>query len=1016
VISSVTTLAARGLFALALVSSPLASAFSTHSSWSVQSWRSDDGLPNNDVTGIAQTPDGYLWVATFSRPARFDGEQFEEFFLKNIVPDFNDKLTALAPARKGGLWMGMQHGTVILLNANAGQLFTNGLPDKAVQAILQDQHGALWITYQGATVYRIDASSSRAVPVTEGMPLSRSRSVCSLALDDRGRVWAVKDGVLGLLHDGRFEMRAQLSDATARLTAANSGGLWVCSGSRLFRYRDGQKIQDLGTFFPALADAGPTALLEGRNGDVWIGTADNGLFHYDGSGFENVTVSAANISSLFEDREGNLWVGTGNGGLNRVRPRVVRLETADTGLPFNTVQSVCEDRDGLIWVTTQNGALARREGSGWKTISAGAGWPGGRASCVAADETGAVWVGTRDHLLHCWKDGQFRTWARPDGIVGREIHALVADHRGDLWIGEESPDVVQRLHGGKLQTFEMPPGIRVIRAMAEDRSGNIWAGTTRGILLKLTADGVVTDETSHTTGVPLSIRCLHAGYDGTLWIGYADDGIGWLRNGCFFRATSAQGLSDDTISQIVLDRDGWVWLGSDHGIFKVRQSELEHVAKGAPAKLRCVRYGQSEGLLSVEATVGDSPGALCTSDNEFLMPLRTGLAVIDPRKLPEQREPPPVLIRQVSVDDHVVAAYRSEAPASDVVDLHHPGATLTLAPSHRRLKFAFTALSFAAPENVVFKYRLQGFDEDWVDTGNQRTATYPKLPPGRYQFAVMACNGDGVWSDAVALFTFSVRPFLWQTWWFRIGAIALFLGATAGVVRYVSFRRLRSQLQKLEQQAALDRERARIARDIHDDLGGRLTQAELLIAMAQRSAPEERDGRLRDISSTVRAVGESLDEIVWAVNPRHDTLPHLLNYVGQFAIEFLQSADIRCRVDFPDNPPRRALPPEIRHSLFLAIKETLNNVVRHSGASEAWIRASVESDALNLTIEDNGQGMKQKEESQGADGLRNMRQRMEEMGGRFEIQSRPSGGTRVLLVLPGLSQMQISHGNGNGEH
>jgi len=316
------------------------------------------------------------------------------------------------------------------------------------------------------------------------------------------------------------------------------------------------------------------------------------------------------------------------------------------------------------------------------------------------------------------------------------------------------------------------------------------------------------------------------------------------------------------------------------------------------------------------------------------------------------------------------------------------------------LKFDFTALSYTAPENVRFRYQLEGFDSGWNDAGTQRSVSYSRLAAGTYLFRVMACNGSGVWNTRGATFAFTVAPFFWHTWWFDLAALAIFTTLVVAVVRYISFRRLRDRLRRLEQQAALDKERARIARDIHDDIGGRLTEVELLIESANRTPRERWNGQMHRISATVRQMGESLDEIVWAVNPRHDTLPHLMDYLGQYAIQFFQAADIRCRVDFPDDLPPQAIPPEARHHLFLAVKEALNNVVRHARATEVWLRVAIDNDRLQLVVEDNGRGFDGVPDHFTADGLLNMRRRMEELDGGFRVESRTDAGTRVSFTLP----------------
>jgi signal transduction histidine kinase/ligand-binding sensor domain-containing protein len=984
--------------------------------WALCTWKSDDGLPNNHVTGLAQTPDGYLWVATFSRPARFDGVQFEDFLLRDFGLESNQKITALQLGRDG-LWMGTSHGQIAFLDSKTARVFTNNLPDKVTQTLTEDGEGFLWATYQsGVVVSRIEGGAVASFTTQDGLPGPEGpgRFACSLARDDKGRVWFAKSGHVGIIRKGRFEKLLQLPPVTARLAGARGGGVWICSDGRLLKFSEGKALQESGRFAPSGACAEPSVLFEDRRGGIWIGTSGDGLFHYDGSHFEAVPTSDEAITCLTEDREGNIWVGTESGGLDRLRPRVIEMESEGTGLPFGTVQSLCEATNGTIWATTQNGLLLRERNGAWETLSTNANWPGGRATCVAADKTGAIWIGTKEHELHCWRDGQFTTLSRADGIAGREIHALLSAKNGDVWIGDETPDVVQRLRDGRLDTYQMPPNVRIIRAMAEDAAGNIWIGTSGGKLVRI-ANGVVSDETGDTTGAALSIRCLYAAMTGALWIGYADEGIGCLKDGHFAHLDSEQDFPEKNMSQIVADDEGWLWFGGDRGIFKARQSELDALAAGRGARANYVRYGQSEGLFSLEANCGDSPGAIRGTDGRLWIPMRRALAIADPNHLRDDSQPP-LLIKRVTVDDQTVASYGGMAAARSEIDLRETQAGLRLPPGHHRLRFEFTALSFGAPENVRFRYKLEGFDDNWVDGGTERAVSYSRLAAGDYLFRVTCCNGSGVWNEKEAKFAFAVAPFIWQAWWFRFTTLAALVTVIAALVRYISFRRLRLKLQRLEQQAALDKERSRIARDIHDDLGGRLTEVELMIELAQRTPPEKLNGQMRRISATVQQVGESLDEIVWAVNPRHDTLPRLMDYLGQYAIQFLQTAGIHHRVDFPEEFPQRTVPPETRHNLFLAVKEALNNVARHAQATEARLRVSLAGDFLKIAIEDNGRGFDGAPKDSCADGLENMRRRMGEIGGDFQIESTPGAGTRILLTLRIPGEMRFANQSQDAHH
>lgn len=959
------------------------------SGWLVHAWKSDDGLPNNKVTGLAQTADGYLWVANPSHLARFDGHHFENVRLENIASTLFQKPTALLASRAGGLWVGMDQGAVIYLNGERTKIFTNDLPAEYVQSLAEDTGGNLWIAFRDGNVCRIHDGKVTPFGSANGLP---PRGQCSLAADSRGQIWCAKGNRLGQLDGERFVQVCALPENIAGLAAASGGGVWLASSSHLFRCDSGGKPQDCGAY--AAGKAGQTPLLEDSTHAVWIAASGGGLFRYDGSAFESIPISHYYVLNLFEDREQNVWAGTEGGGLCRINARAIDLQGPESGLPSPIVQSLCEDTNGMLWAVTENSDVVCRSNGLWRPAPLPAGVPRGMTTCVASDSSGAIWIGTRSSRLDCWKAGQWKTFRHSDGLAGRTIPALLVSKSGDLWLAEDRPESVQRFRDGRFQTLRIPPNLRIIRALAEDNAGNIWAGSSAGILLRINGD-TVEDETARTTGQPMSIRCLYTTDDGALWIGYAGDGLGLLKDGHFKRLSVEQGLLDSSISQIVADDRGWMWFGSDAGIFKARRQELEDVLANHAARVQCIGYGADENLPGLQGNFGHSPGASRDRAGRLWIPMLPALATVDPARTSENRVPANPLLTKVMIDDASVASYDDPLPLTNRIDLQKTSPPLRLPPGHHGLKFEFTALSFSAPENVRFRYKLDGVDNQWVGGGTERTANYPRLAAGNYVFHLAACNSSGIWTENKALFAFSIAPFLHETWWFRCLLLGLFTAAVIVVVRYISFRRLRSKLQKLEQQAALDKERARIARDIHDDLGGRLTEVQLLIGMAAA-----KNGEMEQISATVRHAGQSLDEIVWALNPRHDTLPNLMSYISGYAGRFLQAAGIRCRVDFPDNIPDYAVPPEARHNLYLTVKEALNNAARHSQATEVRLHASFADNSLVLVIEDNGQGFNGTGNDVGADGLHNMRHRMEETGGRFGIESRPDRGTRISLALP----------------
>jgi signal transduction histidine kinase len=327
---------------------------------------------------------------------------------------------------------------------------------------------------------------------------------------------------------------------------------------------------------------------------------------------------------------------------------------------------------------------------------------------------------------------------------------------------------------------------------------------------------------------------------------------------------------------------------------------------------------------------------------------------------------------------------------------------LQVPPGGRRYEFRYTGLSFANPARVGFRHRLDGLEPEWVEAGARRSAFYTPLPPGDYRFQVTARNADGVWNEHGASFGLHVLPQFWQTWVFRAGSRVGALVTVGLTVLVIVRRRARRKLAVLERQRALERERARIARDIHDDLGSNLTHIVMLGESARSGLgnPQQAAPDLDELCHTARDLTLQLSEIVWAVAPEHDTLDSLANYAGKFAHDFLGRAGIRCRLDLPLQLPVLTLASPVRHNLFLAFKEALHNAVKHSAAKSVLVSLGLDPGAFTLLIEDDGRGFRPAAAAGTGNGLANMQRRLADIGGQCQIESEPGRGTRVRFTVP----------------
>ncbi len=447
------------------------------------------------------------------------------------------------------------------------------------------------------------------------------------------------------------------------------------------------------------------------------------------------------------------------------------------------------------------------------------------------------------------------------------------------------------------------------------------------------------------------------------------------------------------MSQILEDDAGNLWLGCNRGIFRVSKSELDVVATGKGKFIHARAFGVSEGMPVEECSGGFCPAGLKTRSGQLCFSTVKGVVMIDPHQPEPGARPPKVVLEEVLVDGSVQSLRRQTSAAG-------PGWALTLPPGSRNIEFHYTGLSFTAPDKLQFRYRLKGSGRPWFDAGSVRVATFPSIAPGTYEFEVLAGNANNVWTPEPVSLAVTVQPYFWETRWFPVIAGVLVLGGLAGAVNLVVRRRYKRRLAQLETRHAIERERLRISQDMHDDIGSILTRVSILSDVGQgQAAGEVAAKQFERIGGQVRAAVVALDEIVWATNPGDDNLPRFAEYTGRFADECFENTAIRCWQEMPTDLPKLPLRADVRHNVFLAIKEALNNVLKHSGATEVWLRLKLENGEVGVEVADNGHGFTPKTATTG-NGLGNMKSRLAECGGRAHLTSAPGRGTTIRFVFP----------------
>ena len=917
-------------------------------------WTTYDGLPDDVVTSMHQTHDGYLWLGTLHGLARFDGVRFS-VYREGEVP---------------------------------------GLNSSRILKVFEDTRTNLWLGTDNAEVFRISEGKAERVASLGGAREGRLMSICEntqgevLCFTAQGQLVQGDGGTLTMLASN---LQLYFNSRYDFLLASKRGGYWCLAEGRIQRISSSAGAPESNWPYP-WTNSSPRAVCEDREGNLIVGTRGEGVFRFDASG--GVTqltkghgVSGNFILSLCVDREGSLWVGTDGDGLDRVKPQLFQvLEGTQAAL----VQSACSDGLGELWFGNNygvnNGAVGHwtnglltqftnQQNVEYRTVRS-----------VLADREHRVWVGTGSGLFPL-QAGRFGA-----KLLDLPVSALYQDSRGVLWAGTLRGLWYREPEGWRRFTTQEGLFANAVQCILDDGQGSLWVGTEGGGLNQF-RDGKLTSFT-RSNGLPSNtVFALYRDAEGVLWVGTSlglarYDGRAWQ---CY---SKAEGLVSDSISYLVEDGQGYLWLGSAAGLMRIRKQALNDLAQGGVRTVPVRAYGNADGLPTGRCTEGFQPGAARTPEGTLWFPTSKGLVYVKPAELLVNTNPPPVVIESVWVDGELQSGKTLRAPSPT---------TVTVPARKEALDIVFTSLNLSAPEKTTFRYRLAPHETIWTTTtGGNRKAHYPPLPSGPYTFHVQACNEDGIWSTADATLEVTVLPPFWHTWWFITVTSACFLMLVVSFVHYVSTQRLHRQLEGLRQKEALEKERARIARDIHDQVGANLTQVSLLgeLVESDKDDPKEVQAHARQISQTALETTRALDEIVWTVNPSNDTLDGLINYICKYAQEYLAMAELRYRLEAPEHLPSTPISPELRHNVFLAAKEAVNNVVKHSKATSAWLRLQLGPDRFMLEIEDNGRGVPASADKKGRNGLKNMRKRMEDIGGKFELGAGAEGGTRVRLVAP----------------
>jgi signal transduction histidine kinase/ligand-binding sensor domain-containing protein len=979
------------------------------SEYIVDSWQTEQGLPDDQVNGITQTPDGYLWVATFNGLARFNGADFVVFDAANTPELPSSRITDVDLDRKGRLWIRSEYGHLTQWAQGRFQTFYqgNGVPIKGIKTIREDHVGEVWVTLSGSGTNYFRFANGLLEPASSARTFYQR---FGKGTDRDGFGWGIHSNRLFSVHpDNPVEVEIPaFTPHGNRVTGSRDGGIWVIA-HRFQKFYPGSpashstshqaQSEETSESAGRWEDYGPLprstdlfdGFLEDRNGSLWVGTGVGELWRVDTNRttrrFKLLNSAPRDFKWVFEDAEGNIWIGTWGSGLYRLKARAFKTYDSKDGLSSDVVRSVTQDRDGNIWLAgvskvdwfPPNGS-ARVEARG---VNVSLPWN------VYGSRNGPVWIGTFAHGLFR-SEGESGTWFPFAEGLKPPIDVILESRQGEIYVG--TPRGLFVLQGDTLAR-EQPPAAALamsVNTMVEDSKGRLYVGLSSDGLLGKTSKGW--ERFTTADGLPgNNVSALCVDDQDNLWIATHGRGFARLKEGRISKFSDGQVAFPRMVSWLLKDDTGHLWFGSNQGLFRANLRELNDLADGRKSSPEITHYDRTDGMGSSQC-LGNAWKA---RDGTLWIGTMNGLTVVDPHSLPVNSRPPPVVIEQALVDD------QSSIPTLD--------SGIKLPPGSHRLEIRYAGLSFTAPSKVRFKYRLHGFDDNWVNASDRRVAYYTKVPPGHYRFQVIAANNDNIWNKTGASLAIVMMPHFWQTGWFAGLAILGVTGLAFGAyeLRVTQLKRARVVQEAFSRRLieSQENERKRIAAELHDSLGQSLLVVKNYAARALKAAdmPEKVREQLHEISENTSSSIEEVRSIARALRPYQLDRFGLTKTLEDAAdlIAKTGSLQIQTQIDPVDN----TFAPEAEISIYRVVQEWLNNVVKHAQGSTARLQVQSDGALVRMVMEDNGIGfdyaaVMNRSGSAASFGLINLRERVRLLGGNLKVETAPGEGTRLLVEIP----------------
>lgn len=954
------------------------------------SWTTESGLPQNSVNSIVQTRDGYIWFATFGGLVRFDGIKFKIFNTINAPIFGSNRLVSVLEAPDGRLLIGGQNGDLISYKDETfTPIIKNPVSQRTpLQLLGALKNGEIWLYGQSGLEKHLTDPSGQRISAHIDIPNEAQPTIGGVVEGNEGEVWVSTSTALYLFQNGAAQtflyppelpvsktVNGQLAAQVVRLLRDRKGRFWLASTDFLARFENGKF-----TLIDRTADA-YNVLAENIDGTFFL-ISQGKLYRLANDKKTEVLIDDPAVLSIYRsmlaDREGNLWIGTNGQGLRRYKKQSARTLGKAEGLTDGPVNFVFEDRDQNVWVGGDQ--LYQYRDGRFAPISQTA-----NVNSAFQSKDGTLWFETWKGVMS-YKDGKLSDAITESGLP---VESVFEDRQGTFYYILR--DGLVTVHDGQRRQYSAPDGFHkslfnTVQSIFEDQEGGVWFALTGGACRF--KDGVFTNYSAPAQLSNDNVRDIYEDRDGAIWFGTYGGGLTRLKNGKFFAITTREGMNEDIVSRIIVDDKDNFWMLGNRGVSVISRSALNDVADGRIKTIACESYGVSDGMLNSEGNGSHHPAGWRMSDGKFWFPSIRGVIVIDPAQ--NDLPPPPVFI-----EDVFLAGQQINAKSQ-----------IDVAPEQGNLEIHYTGLYFTKPEQVKFKYKLEGFDQNWIEVGTRRTAYYTQLPPGTYRFLVTASTTNGVWNEQAAIRVVIVHSNpIWKKWWFILSVSVLMILAV--IVFYRLRLRKADQVRRQQQEFSRllidsqERERKRIAGELHDGLGQTLLIIKNRAFLGTKARDlENANEQFKEISVSSGDALNQAREIAYYLRPSQLERFGLTSALEEMVKQATESSEIEfvSRIQSLDG----VFSPENEINFYRVVQELINNILKHSNASTATITITRATGRVELLVEDNGKGLNSEtlnRQNRAGFGLFGIEERLRILGGKLSIASEPNAGTKVSVAI-----------------